>query len=79
MMVGNAETERCFICQNQIKTKQLSNLTVEHLDQLMRINCSGVGWRSLTMKFDYDFALTQFAKAIAFFVGYSRIVKICCQ
>ena len=59
VMVGNAETERCFSCQNRIKTKQRSNLTVEHLDQLMRVSCSGVGVED----FDYDSALALFAKA----------------
>ena len=59
VMVGNAETERCFSCQNRIKTKQRFNLTVEHLDQLMRMRCSGVGVED----FDYDSALVLFAKA----------------
>ena len=59
VMVGNAETGRCFSCQNRIKTKQRSNHTVEHLDQLMRMSCSGVGVED----FDYDSALVLFAKA----------------
>ena len=59
VMVGNAETERCFSCQNHIKTKQRSNLTVDHLDQLMRIGSSGVG----VEEFEYDSTLALFAKA----------------
>ena len=59
VMVGNAETERPFSCQRRIKTKQRCNLTVEHLDQLMRVSCSGFGVED----FDYDSALAQFAKA----------------
>ena len=59
VMVGNAETERCFSCQNRIKTKQRSRITIDHLDQLMRVSYSGVG----VEEFDYDSALAQFAKA----------------
>ena len=38
ILVGNSEAERVFSCQNRIKTKQRSNLTVEHLDQLIRLS-----------------------------------------
>ena len=37
-MVGNAEAERVFSCQNRIKTKLRTNLTVHHLDQLIRLS-----------------------------------------
>ena len=58
VMVGNTEAERVFSCQNRVKTKQRTCLTVEHLDPLMRVSHCGVG----VEEFDYDSALAQFVK-----------------
>ncbi|XP_071793337.1 zinc finger protein 862-like [Asterias amurensis] len=38
VMVGNAEAERIFSCQNRIKSSLRSLLTIDHLDQLMRVS-----------------------------------------
>ena len=37
VMVGNAEAERIFSIQNRIKTRLRMNLTIERLDQLIRL------------------------------------------
>ena len=71
----DAETERCFSCQNRIKTKQRCNPTIDHLDQLMRISCSGVRVEELRLRPDQVCK----GKPPNCFVGNSRFVKIGCQ
>lgn len=43
VMVGNADAERVFSCQNRIKTRLRTRLTVEHLDQLIRMSYASHG------------------------------------
>jgi hypothetical protein len=38
LMVGNAEAERVFSCQNRIKTKSRTCLTINQLDKLIRLS-----------------------------------------
>ncbi|KAI0229407.1 hypothetical protein LSAT2_020152, partial [Lamellibrachia satsuma] len=38
ILVGNAEAERVFSCQNRIKSKLRTNLTITHLSQLIRLS-----------------------------------------
>ena len=40
VMVGNAEAERVFSCQNRIKTKLRTLLSVDNLDKLIRLSYS---------------------------------------
>ena len=42
IMPSNAEAERSFSVQNRIKTRLRCRLTVEHLDQLIRLSYSGI-------------------------------------
>ena len=56
VMVGNAEAERIFSIQNRIKTHLRMNLTIERLDQLIRLsNTEGT-----IESFDFDTALHSF-------------------
>ena len=41
-MPGNAEAERVFSCQNRIKSRLRSNLTITHLDQLIRLSYANI-------------------------------------
>ena len=38
VMVGNAEAERVFSCQNRIKTKSRMLLNITQLDKLIRLS-----------------------------------------
>ena len=42
LMVGNAEAERLFSCQNRIKTKSRTRLTISQLDKLIRLSYCGI-------------------------------------
>lgn len=42
VMVGNAEAERVFSCQNRIKTKSRTLLSISQLDKLMRLSYAGI-------------------------------------
>lgn len=42
VMVGNAEAERVFSCQNRIKTKARTLLTISQLDKLIRLSYMGI-------------------------------------
>ena len=50
VLVGNAEAERVFSCQNRIKTKMRCSLTIQQLDKLIRLSYSNVPMR------EFDFA-----------------------
>ena len=41
-MVGNAEAERVFSCQNRIKTKSRMLLNITQLDKLIRLSFAGI-------------------------------------
>jgi hypothetical protein len=41
VMVGNAEAERVFSCQNRVKVKSRQLICIEQLDKLMRVSFSG--------------------------------------
>ena len=49
ILVGNAETERAFSCQNRIMTKLRKQLKVERLDQLIRLNYAGIAMEELEL------------------------------
>ena len=38
VLVGNAEAERMFSCQNRIKSKLRPSLTIDHLSHLIRLS-----------------------------------------
>jgi len=42
VMVGNAEAERVFSCQNRIKTKSRMLLNITQLDKLIRLSYTGI-------------------------------------
>jgi hypothetical protein len=41
VMVGNAEAERVFSIENRIKTRLRISLTIERLDQIIRLSDTG--------------------------------------
>ena len=51
-MVGNAQAERIFSIQNRMKTRLRMNLTIEHLDQLVRLSNT----EGMIESFDFDSA-----------------------
>jgi hypothetical protein len=59
VMVGNAEDERVFSIQNSIKTCLRMSLTIERLDQLIRLSDTG-GETGDIEDFDFDTALHSF-------------------
>ena len=52
VMVGNAQAERIFSIQNRMKTRLRMNLTIEHLDQLVRLSNT----EGMIESFDFDSA-----------------------
>ena len=56
VMVGDAEAERIFSIQNCIKTRLRMNLTIERLDQLIRLSDTG----GEIEDFDFDTAVCSF-------------------
>lgn len=42
VMVGNAEAERVFSCQNRIKTKSRMLLNITQLDKLITLSYAGI-------------------------------------
>ena len=42
VLVGNAEAERIFSCQNRIKTKLRNQLNIVTLDQLVRLSYENI-------------------------------------
>ncbi len=59
IMVGNAEAERVFSYQNHIKSRLRTSLTVEHLDELMRISYA----KMAIEQFPFKDAMTEFFSA----------------
>ena len=57
--MGNAEAERVFSIQNRIKTRLRMSLTIERLDQLIRLSDTG-GETGDMEDFDFDTALHSF-------------------
>ena len=41
LLLGNAEAERVFSCQNRIKSKSRQWLGIDQLDKLIRVSYSG--------------------------------------
>lgn len=56
VMVGNAEAERVFSCQNRIKTALRSRLSIDTLDQLIRLSFQGIP----IDEFPFEVALRKF-------------------
>ncbi|KAJ8018286.1 hypothetical protein HOLleu_43803 [Holothuria leucospilota] len=56
ILVGNAEAERVFSCQNRIKTAMRSCLSVECLDKLIRLSFAGIPIEN----FPFEAALDRF-------------------
>ena len=54
--LSNDEAERSFSVQNWIKTKLRSHLTIEHLDQLIRVSYN----QKPISEFDFKAALEQY-------------------
>ncbi|CAH1253540.1 Hypp1196 [Branchiostoma lanceolatum] len=50
VMVSNAEAERVFSCQNRIKTKTRTLLSIDQLDRLIRLSYARIPMA------DFDFA-----------------------
>ena len=42
IMIGNAEAERVFSCQNRVKTKSRTLISISQLDKLMRLSYAGI-------------------------------------
>ena len=54
VLFGNSEAERVFSSQNRIKTKDRSGLTIEHLDQPIRLSHNKIPIEEFDFQSAYD-------------------------
>ena len=60
VMVGNAEAERVFSCQNRIKIKSRTRLSVNQLDKLIRLSYAGIAIEDMDYVLLFINILTEF-------------------
>ena len=59
VMVGNTEAERVFSCQNRIKSKSRTLLSIEQLNKLVSLSYAGIPMED----FNFEAAAVLFLRA----------------